>query len=144
MICRYFHGILVCWYKNICLISIPVQIKYLYIDFIPVYFPALIPTKSCQAFPRYKHSKISLVPWFCFFSFYSSRCENYHKAETGSTIALKFGTQKGGVNAHLCITFNWNTINTHKVICDYSQKVTPISTLIMLSRPQNKLHIARS
>ena len=40
--------------------------------------------------------------------------------------ALKFGTQKGGVSAHIVTKFSWNTINTHKVICDYSRKITPM------------------
>ena len=40
--------------------------------------------------------------------------------------ALKFGTQKGGITAHLNTTFGWNTINRQRVISDYSQKITPI------------------
>jgi len=46
MLCRYFHSILVCQYKNIYLISIPVQIKYLHFDFIPVHCPALLESKG--------------------------------------------------------------------------------------------------
>ena len=42
-------------------------------------------------------------------------------------IALKFGTQKGGIKAHLCTNFDWNTINRQRVISDYSRKITPIS-----------------
>ena len=44
--CRYipvFYSLPVYQYKNISLISILVQIKYRYIDFIPVYRPALLP-----------------------------------------------------------------------------------------------------
>jgi len=46
--------------------------------------------------------------------------------ETGSLIALKFGTQKGGVMAHLVTTFGYNMINSRKVSCDYLRKITPI------------------
>ena len=46
--------------------------------------------------------------------------------ETGNPNALKFGTQEGGVRAHLGTNFHYNTINNHKDICDYSQKITPI------------------
>jgi len=41
-------------------------------------------------------------------------------------IALKFGTQIGGVMAHLGTMFGYNTINTRQVIRDYLQKITPI------------------
>jgi len=40
--------------------------------------------------------------------------------------ALKFGTQIGGVRAHLGTNFGWNTVNTHKVICDDLQEIAPI------------------
>jgi len=46
--------------------------------------------------------------------------------ETRYLIALKVGTQKGGIRAHLGTKFGCNTINTHKVICDYSRKIAPI------------------
>jgi len=46
--------------------------------------------------------------------------------ETGYPIALKFGTQKGGIMAHLGTKFGYNTINIHKVIRDYLHKITPI------------------
>jgi len=46
--------------------------------------------------------------------------------ETGYLIALKFGTQKGSVMAHLGTKFGYNTINTRKVIHDYLRKITPI------------------
>jgi len=39
--------------------------------------------------------------------------------ETGYPIALKFGTQEGGVMAHLGTKFGYNMINTRKVIRDY-------------------------
>ena len=42
-------------------------------------------------------------------------------------IALKFGTQIGGAKAHLGTKFGWNKVNTLKVMCDYSRKITPIS-----------------
>ena len=41
-------------------------------------------------------------------------------------IALKCGTQKGGIKAHLCTNCGWNTINRQRVISDYSRKITPI------------------
>ena len=40
--------------------------------------------------------------------------------------ALKFGTQIVYVMAHLGTKFGWNTVNTHKVMCDYSRKITTI------------------
>ena len=40
--------------------------------------------------------------------------------------ALKFGTQKGGVMAHLATKFGQNLVNTRKVIRDYSRKITSI------------------
>ena len=46
--------------------------------------------------------------------------------ETGYPSALEFGTQEGGVRAHLSTKFHYNTINSRKVICDYSQKITSI------------------
>ena len=41
-------------------------------------------------------------------------------------IALKFGTQKGGIKAHLGTNFSWNTINKQRVMSDYSRKIIPI------------------
>ena len=41
-------------------------------------------------------------------------------------IALKLGTQKGGIKAHLSTNIGWNTINRQRVISDYSQNITPI------------------
>jgi len=35
------------------------------------------------------------------FFLFSLRCESYHKVETGYLIALKFGTQTGGVRIHI-------------------------------------------
>jgi len=81
-----------------------------------------IPTKLRQELSRYKLSKIGLVSSFLFFFFFFflSRCESYHKVEMGTPIALKFGTQKGGVMAHLGTMFGL------KVIRDYSRKITSI------------------
>jgi len=43
---------------------------------------------------------------FIFFSvFFLFWYESYHKVETGYLIDLKFGTQKGGVRAHLSAKF---------------------------------------
>ena len=41
-------------------------------------------------------------------------------------IALKFGTQKGSIKAHLGTNIGWNTINRQRGISDYSRKITPI------------------
>jgi len=41
-------------------------------------------------------------------------------------IALKFGTLKGGIKVHPDTKFGCNTINGHKVINNYLQKITPI------------------
>ena len=41
-------------------------------------------------------------------------------------ITLKFGTQIGGVGAHLGIKFGVNKRINHRVINDHSQKITPI------------------
>ena len=41
-------------------------------------------------------------------------------------IALKYGTQKGGIKAHIGTNFGWNTMNRQRVIIDYSRKITPI------------------
>jgi len=45
--------------------------------------------------------------------------------------ALKFGTQIGGVRAHLGTKFGWITVKNHKVICTENNPN-------MLSRPQGK------
>ena len=63
---------------------------------------------------------------FFFFFFFSSWYECYLKVEIGYLNALKFGTQKGCVMAHLGTKFGQNTINTCKVIRNYSRKITPI------------------
>ena len=47
--------------------------------------------------------------------------------EMGYLIVLKFGTQKGGVRAHLGIK---NMINSRKDICDYSRKITLCDSVI--------------
>jgi len=44
--------------------------------------------------------------------------------QTRYLIVLKFGTQQDSVSAHL--KFGCNTVNAHKVINNYSQKITPI------------------
>ena len=88
-----------------------------------------ISAKSLQAFPRYATSKIGLVSSFFFFLFFflfSHTYKNCYKTRTPYPIALKFGTQKGGIKAHLCTNFGWNTINRQRVMSDYSRKITPI------------------
>ena len=63
---------------------------------------------------------------FFFFFFLSHTYKNCHKTRTPYPIALKFGTQKGDIRAHLGTYFGWNTINRERVMSDYSRKITPI------------------
>ena len=41
-------------------------------------------------------------------------------------IALTFGTEKGGIKAHLGTKIGWNEINRQRVMSNYSRKITPI------------------
>ena len=88
--------------------------------------------KSLQAFPRYATSKIGLVSsfflffFFLFFFLFSHTYKNCYKTRTHYPIALKCGTQKGGIKAHLGTNFGWNTINRQRVMSDYARKITPI------------------
>ena len=41
-------------------------------------------------------------------------------------IALKVGTQKGGIKAHLGTNFGWNMIRRQRVISKYSRKISPV------------------
>ena len=65
-----------------------------------------------------------------FSSYFSFSCrtltKNCYKTRTPYPIALKFGTQKGDIKAHLGTNFGWNTINRQRVMSDYSRKITPI------------------
>ena len=81
------------------------------------------------AFPRYATSKIGSVSsffFFLFFFFLSHTYKNCYKTRTPYPIALKFGTQKADIKAHLGTKFGWNTINRQRVMSDYSRKITPI------------------
>jgi len=53
-----------------------------------------------------------------------SKCESCHKSQKHYPIALKPGTLKGRVRAHPDTKFGCNNINIHKVINNYSQKIT--------------------
>ena len=64
--------------------------------------------------------------FFFFFFFLSHTYKNCYKTRTPYPIALKFGTQKGDIEAHLSTNFGWNTINRKRVMSDYSRKITPI------------------
>ena len=64
--------------------------------------------------------------FFLFFFFLSHTYKNCYKTRTPYPIALKFGTQKGDIKAHLGTNFGWNTINRQRVMSDYSRKLTPI------------------
>jgi len=92
-----------------------------------------ISTKSCQAFPRYKLSKIDLISFFFVFFFFLSKHE--HKVEMGYLIPLKFRTKKGGVRTHLCTMFGH--------LQSYLRLFTKNNTHI-LSDPQGKPCVARS
>ena len=67
-----------------------------------------------------------LLLFFLFFFLFSHTYKNCYKTRTPYPIALEFGTQKGGIKAHLCTNFGWNTINRQRVMSDYSRKITPI------------------
>ena len=64
--------------------------------------------------------------FFLFFFLFSHTYKNCYKTRTQYPIALKFGTQKGGITAHHCTNFGWNTINSKRGMSDYSRKITPI------------------
>ena len=64
--------------------------------------------------------------FFLFFFFLSHTYKNCYKTRTPYAIALKFGTQKGDIKAHLGTNFGWNTINRQRAMSDYARKVTPI------------------
>ena len=66
------------------------------------------------------------VFFFLFFFFLSHTYNNCYKTRTPHPVALKFGTQKGDIKAHLGTNFGWNTINRQRVMSDYSRKITPI------------------
>jgi len=82
-----------------------------------------ISTKSHPAFLIYEPS---LVSSGFFFFLFSSRCESFYKIQMHYPIPLKFGTLKGRIKAHPDTKFGCNTINGHKVINNYLQKITPI------------------
>ena len=91
---------------------------------------------------RFKHSEICdfknwlsfFVFFFLFFFLFSHTYKNCYKTRTPYPIALKFGTQKGDIKAHLCTNFGWNTINRQRVMSDYSRKITPICDWIYENR----------
>ena len=71
------------------------------------------------------------MAWFlCCFSSLSSSfrqgVKNYHKVKTRNSSALKFGTLIVDITAHVGTKFGLNTVNTRKVMCNYSRKMTPI------------------
>ena len=61
-----------------------------------------------------------------FFFLLSHTYKNCYKTRTPYPIALKFGSNKGGIKAHLCTNFGWNTINRQSVMSDYSRNIAPI------------------
>ena len=60
------------------------------------------------------------------FLFLVAHLQNCYKTRTPYPIALKFGTRKGDIKAHLGTNLGWNTINKQRVMSDYSRKITPI------------------
>ena len=89
----------------------------------------------------YATSKIGLVSsfFFLFFFLFSHTYKSCYKTRTRYPIALKFGTQKGGIKAHLGTNFGWNTINMQS----YERLWTKNNT-DMLSRLQGKPRMGRS
>ena len=75
---------------------------------------------------RLQKLAVSSFFFFLFFFFLSYTYKNCYKTRTPHPIALKFGTQKGNIMAHLGTNFGWNMINKQKVMSDYSRKITPI------------------
>ena len=66
--------------------------------------------------------------WLSFFVFFSYYFSSSFRTLTKTAIKRErhIRTQKGGIKAHLCTNFSWNTINRQRVISDYSRKITPI------------------
>ena len=88
-----------------------------------------IRAKSLQTFPRYATPKIGLVSSFFSLLIFLPLLHTYqncYKTRTPYLIALKFGTEKGGIKTHLGINFGLNTINRQRVISEYSRNITPI------------------
>ena len=106
-----------------------------------------IRAKSLQAFPRYATSKIGLVSWlfffFLFFFLFSHTYKNCYKMRTLYPIALKFGSQKGGIKAHLCTNFGWNTIKRKSVMIDYSRKITSERINVLMIKTKYTLQAYR-
>ena len=70
--------------------------------------------------------------WLSFFVFFLiflplfAHLQNCYKTRMPYPISLNFGTQKGGIKAHLGTNFGWNTINRQRVMSNYARKITPI------------------
>ena len=79
--------------------------------------------------------------FFFFLFFLSHTYKNCYKTRTPHLIALKFGTQKGDIKAHLGTNFGWNTINRQRVMSDYLRKITPICchAYSRVRNPKNQL-----
>ena len=79
-----------------------------------------ITVSVCKPVP----AKYTLRSYFS--SSFRTLTKNCYKTRTRYPIALKFGTKKGGIKAHLGTNFGWNTINRQSVMSDYARKITPI------------------
>jgi len=80
------------------------------------HFILKISTKWCQTFKN----------WLSFFIFFLLTFIKVWKLSKHYPIALKFDIPLGKIKAHPDTKLGCNTINGHKVIKDYSQKITPI------------------
>ena len=96
------------------------------------YTRAQHPLKLTQLQTRvdvYKYEICDFKNWLSFFVFFFLFSHTYKNCNTTRMpypITLKFGTQKGGIKAHLGTNFGWNTINRQIVLSEYSRKITPI------------------
>ena len=75
---------------------------------------------SCQSFVFF-----SFFVFFFFFVF-SHTCKNCYNKQTRTSIALKFGIQKGSPMANPSIKFGTNPMNGSGVMTDYSRKTRSI------------------
>ena len=73
---------------------------------------------SCQSFVFFS--------WFFFFFVFSHTCKNCYNKQMRTSIALKFGTQKGSPKANPSIKVGTNPINGSGVMTDYSRKTRSI------------------
>ena len=70
------------------------------------------------------------LSFFVFFpSYFTSSFRTLIKTAVNANAisdCLEIWHTEGGIKAHLCTKFGWNTINRQRVMSDYSRKITPI------------------